>query len=171
MEQKEDTTEGIGKTELSMLIGFLIFIVLIASWGWQKWQYRKAISTLTSISPEQVTMFRIYPRVIIPVDEYIKFKAPDPIVTDFFQALTDHRPYSYSHDRVWGHQEWFFEVAAGEVFIQISFHIPYEKGEIVAGRLGKYTKNSMTSYGCFQSQQLYQWYQKYSHRWLTPEES
>ena len=168
MKQKGNFIEGIRKFKIPLFIG-LIFVVSIGSEIWQNRQYHKTIETLTSVSPEQITMFRIYPRVQIPVDTSIEFLPPDAIIRDFFQALTDHRPYSYSHDTVASRDHsWFLEVMAGEVFIQISFHIPSDNGNIVAGWLGKYHQNSMTSYGHFQSQQLFQWYQKYSQRWLNP---
>ena len=158
---------------MSFRVFGLIFVALIALWIWQKWQYRTTIGTLTSISPEQVTMFRIYPRRVgEPVDTYIEFEYPDAIITDFFQALTDHRPYLYSHDRVFGDDyQWFFEVATEKVLIQISFHIPYDTGNVVAGMLGKFTQSSTTSYGYFQSRHLYQWYQNYKDRWLNPDEA
>ncbi len=158
MKQKRNIIEGMRKFKKPLLMGAFL-AVLIALSSWQKWQYRITIGELTSISPEEVTMLRIYPRVGIPVDTYIEFTPPDAIIQDFFQAITDYRPYSYSHDRAWKDQQWFFEVATGEVFIQISFHIPYDNGNIVAGMLGKFTKTSTTSYGYFQSRQLYDWYQ------------
>ena len=171
MKQKRNITEGIRKFNVPLVLG-VIFVVWIIVTFWQERQYQTTIKALTSIPPEQVTMFRIYPRRVgTPIDTHIEFTPPDSIITDFFQALTDQRPYSYSHDRAREEQQWFFEVAAGEVFIQISFHIPYDNDNIVAGMLGKFTKNSTRSYGYFQSRQLYQWYQTYSHRWLTPEGS
>ncbi|MCP4313950.1 MAG: hypothetical protein GY790_22065 [Bacteroidetes bacterium] len=37
------------------------------------------------------------------------------------------------------------------------------------GKLGK--RRTTGGSGYFQSRQLYHWYQKYSHRWLEPDES
>ncbi len=171
MKQKGNITNCIRAFKEPLLIAVII-VVLIALWSREKGLSRKAIEDLTSISPEQVTMVRIYPRVVTPVGTYVEFTPPDPIVEDFFRALADHRSYSYSHDRVFGKDhQWFFEVAAGEVFLQVSFHIPDDNDTIVAGMLGKFTSHSTRSYGDFQSRQLYHWYQKYSHRWLEPEES
>ncbi|GAK54527.1 hypothetical protein U14_05814 [Candidatus Moduliflexus flocculans] len=169
MKQKRNITEGIRKFNVPLVLG-VIFVVWIIVTFWQEGQYRTTIEALTSISPEQVTKFRIYPRVGVPVDTSIEFMLHDSIIADFFQALTDQRSYSYSHDTVASRDHsWFLEIIAGELFIQISFHIPHDNDNIVAGMLGKFTKNSTTSYGHFQSRQLYQWYQRYSHRWLTPE--
>ncbi|GAK54525.1 hypothetical protein U14_05812 [Candidatus Moduliflexus flocculans] len=47
-------------------------------------------------------------------------------------------------------------------YIQIKFHIPYGQGHVVVGEFAGYQN-------AFQSRQLYQWYQTYSHRWLMPE--
>lgn len=153
------------KNLVATIVAILVFVGWIAAWVWQERQYEKTIAALTSITPKQVTMFRIHS----PRGGYVEFKAPDPLITEFFQALTDHRPYSYSHDRVREDHQWFFEVIAGKVFIQISFHIPYGNNDnIVAGGLGKFTKNGSTHYGYFQSRKLFQWYQKYKDRWLTP---
>ena len=170
MKLKGNITKGMQAFKEPLLI-VVILVVLIALWNWQRGQYRKAIGALTSITSGQVTMFRIYPRVVIPVNTYVEFTPPDPIITDFFQALKDHRRYSYSHDRAWKDQQWFFEVDTREMSLQVSFHIPDDNDTIVAGRLGKFTSHSTRSYGYFQSRQLYQWYKKYSHCWLEPEGS
>jgi hypothetical protein len=49
---------------------------------------------------------------------------------------------------------------------EISFLIPSGKGDIVVGRLGNFSKTGHSYDGDFQSRELFQWYQKYSHRWL-----
>ena len=170
MKLKGNITKGMQAFKEPLLI-VVILVVLIALWSWEKGLSRKAIEDLTSISPEQVTMVRIYPRVGIPVNTSVEFTFLDLIIEDFFLALADSRPYSYSHDRAWKDQQWFFEIAAGEMSLQISFHIPDDNATIVAGMLGKFTNHSTRSYGYFQSRQLYHWYQKYSHRWLEPEGS
>ena len=41
----------------------------------------------------------------------------------------------------------------------------------MVGHLGKFSSKGTIDYGYFQSRKLYQWYQKYSHRWLEPEGS
>jgi hypothetical protein len=147
---------------------FLAIIGVIRSC--QKIQYHRTINTLISMDLQEITMFRIYPRVIRPVGSPVEFKAPDPIIEGFFQSLTDIRPYKPSHDTVasWDHS-WFLEVTTEGIMIQIDFHIPSGKGSIVTGKLGKFIEGGGGPlYGDFQSRKLYQWYQNYSHRWLSP---
>ena len=131
-------------------------------------QYYRTVHILKANIPEKVTLM-IYPRGSSPVGRAVTFRSPDPIVTEFWSALTDIRRYWPNHDS--GVHAWFVEIWAkdGLIHIQINFHIPSHKGDIVAGQIGTFSSISMTNYGEFQSRQLYQWYQKYSHHWLTPE--
>jgi hypothetical protein len=123
------------------------------------------------MDPQHVTTFRIYPRVAYgPFRTPVTFKAPDPIIDEFFHALTHRNSYPISRDRIASRDHnWFLEVATeGVPTIQISFLIPSGKGDIVVGRLGNFSKRGHSYDGDFQSEFLFQWYQKYSHRWLDP---
>jgi len=108
--------------------------------------------------------------VIVPVGKAIEFDPHDAIVADFFRSLTNITPYWLpGRDK---QNSWFLEVETHDTMIQIRFYIP-GNNEILAGALGKWGKKNSGAvfYGDFQSRQLYQWYQTYSHRWLTPEGS
>ncbi len=134
-------------------------------------QYYRTIHILKAGIPQKVTLM-IYPRVSSPVGRAVTFRSPDPIVTEFWSALTDIRLYWPNHDTISSRDhEWFVEIFAedGLMHIQMDFHIPSHKSSIVAGQIGRFSSRNMTNYGDFQSGQLYQWYQQYSHRWLTPE--
>lgn len=154
-----------------VLILFLLLVALVVVGVilWQRIQYDRTIKALTSMVPQQVTTFRIYPRVGVPFGTPTAFKVPDPMIDEFFQSLTDLRSYSPSHDMIDSQDhEWFLEVVTKDITIPISCGIPSEKGDIVVGQLARFTTNSTTNYGHFQSRKLFEWYQKYSHRWLNP---
>lgn len=153
----------------------IILVILMMGAGtavYQKVQYHRTIQAFTTIVPQQVSTFRIYPRVFKPVGTPIEFRNPDPMIDEFFHFLTDLRSYQPSHDTVTSRDHsWFLEVATEDSMIQISFHIPSHLDDTVAGLFGKYSNTRYGTYGSFQSQELFQWYQKYSHRWLNPSES
>ena len=156
------------KQKISVIIVCLFVAYVVSHFRCSK--YNEKLTALLSIDAQQVTIFRIYPRVSLkPVGTPVIFTAPDPIIDDFFQALTDRRSYPTSRDLVARDHNWLLEVAAeGVPTIQISFIIPHEKGRIVVGRIGEFSANDHSYDGDFQSQQLYSWYHTYSHRWLTP---
>ncbi len=155
MKEKQDI-----KTFLILFIVLVVFYAVATSWA--KWGYEKRMTALRSMNPEKVTLFKIYPRVIMAVGDSSTFNVSDPIISEFFQALWDVSSYSRTHDTIAStDHSWCLIVSTDRSAIQIDFHIPYGKGDIVAGEFD--------GYGSFQSRRLYQWYQKYSHRWLTPE--
>jgi hypothetical protein len=82
--KKHHITVDIG---LIMVIGFIAIIV------YRNIQYYRILHILHAINPQQVTLFRIYPNVIRPVGNYQEIHASDPLVTEFFQSLTDTRSY------------------------------------------------------------------------------
>ena len=67
---------------------------------------------------------------------------------------------------------WFMDILIqGRDMIQISCYIPC-KGDFVFGEVSKIGKHNIKwNYGAFKSHQLFRWYQKYSHLWLSPVES
>ncbi|MCP4404320.1 MAG: hypothetical protein GY801_44350 [bacterium] len=124
---------------------------------------------LQSLEPQEVSVFKIYPRISKPVNTPLVFRVPEPLIEDFFHALTDLSTYRYNHDTVQSpDHSWCLEVVAENAVFQVEFHIPVGRGNIVAVELGAYRTGGT---GYFQSRQLYHWYQKYSHRWLEPDES
>lgn len=153
----------------SVDFGWLLFILVIGIICYRNIQYYRTLKILRDINPQDIMAFRIYPRVVIPSGESVEFKLPDELITNFFQSLTDIRSYWPNHDTVvsWDH-EWFVEVMTRDITIQISFHIPSRKDDIVAGEFGKWGESSDFFYGDFQSRKLFQWYQKYKDRWLSP---
>ena len=164
------------KEKVKHTLFIILFIgIFFAARGvemYQQWQYKKTLSSLRTLSPQEVTMFKIYPRVIIPVGKPVEFSGDDPIIGEFFQALTDLRTYHPSHDQVFSEDNsWFLEISTESTMIQIDFHIPSPHRNFVAGEFGRFGERRSTFYGSFQSQNLFQWYQKYSHRWLKPEAS
>ncbi len=152
---------------LGLLIILLIFILAGRVMFSQKKEHKKITTVLTSVNSQQVTTFRIYPRVIRPVGEPIQFKNSDPLVYKFFQSLQDLQPYSPSHDRVisWEHS-WFLEVSAGGSMMQFPFYIPSHTHDIVVGETVKFGEYGSFHYGHFQSELLFQWYQTYKGLWL-----
>ncbi len=137
----------------------LLILIFVATSIYGKITFHRELKALTSINPRQITMFKIYPGVIKPVGRASEFTVSDPLIGNFFESLTDLHSYRYTHDTVasQGHS-WFLEIATKNLTIQISFHIPSGKGDIVAGQL--------VGFGWFQSEKLFQWYQKYKDRWL-----
>ena len=137
-----------------------------------KEQHEDAITLRTqlqALEPREVSVLKIYPRISKPVNTPLAFRVPDPLIEDFFHALTDLSTYRYNHDTVKSNDyTWCLEVVTGNAVFLVEFHIPIGRGNIVAGKLGEYRTGGS---GDFQSRQLYKWYQKYSHRWLEPGES
>ncbi len=151
-----------------IIVLFIITIIGIGVYSTRK-GYKKAIETLTSINAQHVTVFRIYPKVYRPFGEPVEFNTPDPIIDAFFQALTDLRSYPTSRDTAYQEQTWFLEIATRDFMIQIAFYIPSQKGNIVVGEIGEFSKSGGRYDAEFQSRKLFQWYQKYKDRWLEPD--
>jgi len=160
------------KEKQRIIIVVLVFITIgVTIFSVKERLYNKKLKALTSIKPEQVITLNIYAKASIPSGSPVKFRAPDLIIDDFLKALTDVHSYSPSRDTIASDEHiWFLEVFTKHIEVSISFDIPSGKGDIVVGTFGKFGTFA-TPYGSFQSQQLFQWYQKYSHRWLEPLEN
>jgi len=151
-----------------------IWIITLSLWGYQKIQYHKTIHTLTQELPtilqqanaRSLTTFAIYPSAGKPVGTPVVLTLPDPLIDEFFKALNDVHSYAGSRVTVTSPaHNWFIEMMIGNEHLQIRCYIPSnERSKIVVGEFAGWN-------GSFQSRQLYQWYQTYSHRWLTPEGS
>jgi hypothetical protein len=87
-----------GKLVPIIVVSLLAIIVVFLIWG--RILYHRTLKVLTSIAPQQVTVFRIYPRVYRPSGVPVVFSVPDPMIDAFFQSLTDLHSYGPSRDRV-----------------------------------------------------------------------
>jgi hypothetical protein len=134
-------------------------------------EYQRAFNKLIAVTPQQVIAIKVYPKTDRGFSKNpIIFNSPNPLINEFMDALANIRPYSPSHDRSEDRQVWLLDLLTEEDVIQILFYIPYEREKNVVGVLRKLSNSEITDYGSFQSRQLYDWYQTYSHRWLTPED-
>jgi hypothetical protein len=161
----------------NILVVVLFFAIIFAGRGisyYKKNQYKKAIQTLTSMQVENIAIFRVYPKVGRPVGEFVEFRDSIPIVDEFVKSLTDQRRADSSliHDGVSSVEHcWFLEIATKSETLQINCYIPARREDIVVGEFLSFDDGRRNApYDSFQSRNLYQWYQKYRHRWLTPEE-
>lgn len=120
---------------------------------------------LQQVNAKSLTAFVIYPRAGKPVGTSIVLALPAPLIDGFFEAIKDARSYVRSGLTIASlEHNWFIEIMMGEKRLQIRCCIPSnERNRVVVGEF-------LGSKGAFQSHQLYHWYQKYSHRWLEPEE-
>lgn len=169
------TKQNTRKVLLSLIgIGIIGFFVILEGFSiLHRIQFRRTIEALTSMDPNTVTLFRIYPIASRPIEPSMEFSTPDPIIKEFLQSVTDIGSYKSSPGSVVSFDHvWFVEIVTEEQLIQMTCYIPSEKGNIVLGSLGKFVKGGGgPHYGDFKSQKLFQWYQKYSHLWLNPEGS
>ena len=144
---------------------FILFAVIV-SIIWQTVQFYRTIHTLKSLSSGAIRELRIYPRT---TGKQEIFSPPSALIDNFFQALADIRAYHGSPKGIMSlDHEWFVEIktADGHI-IQMSCHLPANGKKVVHGALGRfYEKGGGPYYGKFQSQDLYHWYQTYSHLWL-----
>ena len=133
---------------------------------YQKVQYTRVKPILMSIAPDEVTSFRIVSNVSeSSTDEEARdFGQETELVTEFFQALEDMQFAAPLYQEYL--EQWSAHIKTATTGVTIEFFIPADEPILVVGLV-----DSEAGYSYFQSQQLYQWYQKYSHRWLTPEES
>jgi hypothetical protein len=95
------------------------------------------------------------------------------LIAEFLEAIRDIRLYWLSPGSLASKDyAWFIEIVVEKKVIQMSCSIPSGRGEVVHGTIGQFVKGGGGPlYGDFQSQKLFQWYQKHSHLWLNPAES
>lgn len=129
---------------------------------------RLRVQSLFMMKPDEIQTFRLYPKVGTPYGTPKEFTVPDPLIDEFFQAISDHQSYPLSRDSAEEGHSWFIEVADHEQMLQLSCYIPYQKGEIAVVMFGDFSETSHSYYGTFQSHLLYQWFQTHSPRWLAP---
>ena len=158
---------------LLIVSAVLIFAIVIGIEWEQNKTCKRIIYDISQIQPHNITEFDIYPKLSTKLGNPISFKNQDQLIDNFFQSLRDLDSYKPNHDRVATREHtWILEIfAAGQSF-QIRCYIPSSRKEkIVVGEIGSFEIKENYGLGYFQSRQLYQWYQQYSHRWLTPEGS
>lgn len=158
---------------LLCLFPFIFFAMIIGGIAFQHIQLYRTLKTLNAIQPQHISAFRIYPKVIHPVGSPVDFTGSVPIVEDFSHAISDFRHSSLGYHSVASDaHSWSMEIIIrGRHRLHISCYIPW-KGDFVFGEVTKISENNTKwNYGAFKSRQLFQWYQKYSHRWLEPENS
>ena len=149
----------------------LFFITIVYLWTNEgakiEDQSQIQVRALHEVTQENIRTFRVYHETR---KSSFSFSPSESLVKEFVLALKDMRSYSFNHDAVktdlqGESQEWGIEMyatGAGQLF-SIYFYVPARSQKnIIVGKIG-------TRY--FQSELLYQWYQTYSHRWLTPEGS
>lgn len=156
---KEDKIKGY---VFSVLI---ILVIIVAGLHIRRtFQVYHELDELMAIDSKQITSFKIYPRAASAIGTPIKFSPNDPIVIEFLHAITDIQPYNSTPGSiVSNNQEWFLEVIIdGKTMIQMNCCICHEIPDRVIGKFNRHFR--------FQSHQLFQWYQKYSHLWLNPTE-
>jgi hypothetical protein len=132
---------------------------------YQKVQYTRVKPLVKAISPEKVTSFQIVPDVSESStgEEGKDFTQETELVTEFLQALEDIQFAAPLYQELL--EQWSVHIKTATTGVTIEFSIPADEPTLVVGLV-----DSEAGYSYFQSRQLYYWYQKYSHRWLTPEE-
>ena len=136
--------------------------------------YYSTIHALKTMPPETVALFAIYPATYPEIldSPALEISIPDSMINEFFLAVDDARSYWLSPGSISSLSHvWFMEIMTEDRKIQISCYIPSQKRHTVLCDLGKFSATHASYYGEFQSQQLFQWYQIYSHRWLESENS
>ncbi len=155
-------------SRIHIVIFASIWIFLVGFMLYQKIQYKKTMRTLTQEFPavlqkanaKSLTTFVMYPKVGKAVGHAVVLTLPDPLIDAFFDALEDAHSYTRAGITVASQDHlWFLEMTIGNKRIQMKCYIPSKEGNIVVGEF-------LGSKGAFQSRHLFQWYQKYSHRWL-----
>ena len=158
--------------QLLAIVAFILSAIVLYDIVIQRSQEDQVLEQLQSINPQEVTAFKIYPRVIIPTGAPRVFQPPDPLIEAFFKALQDLRAYSYSHDTVDSpDHSGFIEIVTTQEVLQMHFHLPSGTDGIVAIELGKWEKGRSSHYGHVQSRWLFQWYDTYRMQWLKDAES
>ena len=139
-------------------------------WGsgdYQKEQYTRAMPFLDSLTPERITSFNVSSRILeVNEKKSAEFNKHDAIVVEFLDSLRDRHfinriPYE-SHVVM----QWKTQILKKTGAVTIECSVYEDSPDVVIGLVDSYA-----GYTYFQSHKLYQWYQKYSHRWLGSEVS
>jgi hypothetical protein len=154
-------------------VGILAIVAIIVGViGVQKMKFNSTLHALNVMDSTAIISFKIYPTAGQPGDPFVEFERSDPIVVAFLKSVTDFRSSSVPANSVTSFEHcWSIEILTEKRTIQMGCYIPSEQTQVVLGYIGKFSPTSAIYYGQFQSQLLYQWYQKYSHLWLETESS
>ena len=152
-----------------------MFITVEGDKIYQKRLLSRQLDLLASVEVQDIVAFRIYSGISRPPNgSFVEFKNSELIVKEFLRSLADLKRYRRHRDDIDGLDNmWFMEIVVRGKMFQIDCYVPSHfssrQNDTVVGELGKFFNTRVDSDGYFQSRQLYQWYQKYSHRWLEPE--
>ncbi|GAK53391.1 hypothetical protein U14_04656 [Candidatus Moduliflexus flocculans] len=132
--------------------------------GYQKVQYGRVKPHLKSIVPQQVSSFTIGTKdsTLSERQANREFVTDKEMMTAFFQTIPDMRFAAPIYKEFLA--QWKTEIHIGTKIVTVECSIPADDPTLVISLI-----DSPAGYTYFQSRQLYQWYQTYSHRWLTPE--
>jgi len=114
-----------------------------------------------SIHSSGVMSFKINPEAPNS-DDYrsaIEFHQEEQLVSEFFQAIVNHKPYNPQHDRALA--QWGMQIVTNGATVKIGCYIPDLTPEGVVGVI----RSDDDGFGYFQSHLLLHWYQKYGHYW------
>ena len=146
--------------------GKWIVLILIFSvfgvWLIQRVVFYQTLTTLKSISYKEVQVLKIYPNASMSIGTPIEFRNPDSIIKDFLRSIADIQKYWGGGYTVEKHGI-FIEIFTTNQKIQMNCSIPTHKRNTIVGWIDDNDQ--------YESKLLFQWYQTYSHRWLTPEGS
>ena len=140
-------------------------------WGsgdYQKEQYERVMPFLAALTPGRITSFKISShalRVDVSKSE-LEFNKNDILVMEFLQALEDRHFITRIPYKSQAVIQWKTQIFRKVDAVTIEFFVYEDFPDVVIGLVDSYA-----GYTYFQSRQLYQWYQKYSHRWLEPEKA
>lgn len=130
---------------------------------------KKLLTILRSFNSQNIRSLKIYPGVVRPVGKAVEIFPPDPLIESFVLSFADTRSFD-SFANIDIEHSFFLEILGEGVVIQVVCHIASQNDGRFLGGFVKLQGRSTWYYGGFQSELLFQWYQKYSHRWLTPED-
>jgi len=150
-------------------IGFLLFLLFLGIIVYRNVQYHRTFMLLRQLDREHVKCVKIYPETAGPSHKYFELQSSAPIVSELLQSFAGSRAI-WLQSRFTVSDGFFLEIVTEERKIQGVFQIPAGRIYIV-GEFGTWRQSSQTCYGEFRSKKLYQWYRKYSHRWLESAES
>ncbi len=161
------------KDPLVILVFLTLFTVFGAGFV-QRIQFYRTILALRAVERHHVTVFIIYPRSTRPVQGVtpVKFSSPDQIVDEFLKITEHFQAYWFSPGTLTSPDyDWYLEIITRNSIIKMWCSLEPDMSNIVLGEIGIMTNTGNDRYyGRFQSKLLFQWYQKYSHFWLNPDE-
>ena len=150
-------------------IGFVVFLLMIGIIGYRNFQYYRTFWFLRHLERQQIHSVKIYSDTTRPAGREIALTSFEPIIPELLESFKGSWAVWLPH-RFAVADSFFLEIITEEREIQGVFRIPKGKTYII-GEFGKWRQSSQTFYGEFRSKKLYQWYQKYSNRWLESEGS